>query len=207
MHPLSVLALAALISTGCTTYRSDMKAFCDAPASMPRQKGETSEQYVERVFLTATPKLTNAEAISSVGSLGNVEASQKPNLLRENARAANAGECALADLWEWELILDEQRPRPAEGVRLLFSQAARTSADAITIAREARVGIDALGLKDTRVVTARCRQGFWACVAVETAAADQTKEIEAVLAGIKVDLTPGLQLVESRPIHAGTISL
>lgn len=204
MKKLLVLC-AVSMSLGCTTTKSDLKALCEAPAATPREPGETAEHYVDRIFATAAPKLTNADAVSAVGSLRVVGVAQKPDLLRTNAREAGLDECTLADVWEWEVVLKEPRPRPAEGVRLVFKPA-RGSIDlerGLSLAQSARARIDALKLKDTRIITARCPQKYWGCVAVETGSVDQANSIEAALTD--TDETLSLERVESKPIHAGTL--
>jgi|GEM_PF-3400177 len=201
-----LLALGAVsMWIGCTTNKSDLKAFCNAPAAMPRLAVETSEQYVERIFMAAASKLTNRDAISAVKSLGVVGTDRKPDLLRANAHEEGLKECALADLWEWELVLGETRPRPNEGVRLVFMPThGGTSFDrGQALAKSARVRVDALGLKDTRIITAQCPAGHGGCVAVETASVDQASNVEAALTD--ADETLSLHRIESAPIHEGTL--
>ncbi|MHB8877036.1 MAG: hypothetical protein ACYC8T_25350, partial [Myxococcaceae bacterium] len=176
-----LLPLICLLLAGCNKTKSEMEALCNTPSTSPRLPGEASEAYFVRAAGAAAQKLTDKEAISTFRTLGSLAPDQRPGFLRESAAEVKLDGCALADLWEWEVLLGESRPTPAHGVRMIVQGRYSTSESAIESARTARERLEKAGFASARVVTGMCTVPVWACAVVESPDADKVEEMKKAL--------------------------
>ena len=98
MRRLTLIAVAALLLTGCRDFKDDVQEICDAPDHVPAKEGAKSSERLSRIGEYLEEKVTTKDGKKFLTFLADLNRAERQRVLKNISMQQGIVVCHLADM-------------------------------------------------------------------------------------------------------------